>query len=115
MRALVLLFVSAALLVLSACQSTSPVPADQQLVLLHRQPPLYPFELRQAGITGEVEFEFFVETDGGVREVRIVRSTHPLFSEQVVAAVRLWKFQPEIKAGIPVRKRLVSSLAFSIP
>jgi TonB family protein len=114
MRLSFLLIATLAMAIFSSCESVSTALADQRLELLHREPPLYPSELDKSRITGRVDFEFFVESDGTVREVRIIKSTHPLFSEQTVAAVRQWRFRPEIKGGIPVRSRIVTYLEFGL-
>ncbi|HYC72555.1 MAG TPA: energy transducer TonB [Opitutaceae bacterium] len=67
-------------------------------------PPAYPFEMRRAGMAGEVDMMFTVLKDGSVADVKITRSSHREFEEPVRAAVRGWRFRalPD-NAGAPPR------------
>jgi TonB family protein len=90
------------LLAFAGCASgPTEEPLDKQPVAISRPPPQYPFELKQAGITGTVIVEFTIEKDGSVSHILIVRSPNPLFSAAVVAAVSKWKFEPGIRHGEP--------------
>ena len=61
--------------------------------------PQYPFEMRRAGIEGEVVVEFIVDTNGDVRNPFIVRSTQREFEAAAIQAVSKWKFRPGKKGG----------------
>lgn len=69
--------------------------------------PQYPFELRRAGISGEVVVRFIVDSNGNVREPYIIRSTNPAFEAPVLDAVLKWKFRPGEKGGAKVNTRNV--------
>jgi TonB family C-terminal domain len=57
--------------------------------------PKYPPLAMQARIQGTVTFDLSVDpSTGRVQQVNIVRG-HPLFREAVMAAARLWEFEPD--------------------
>ena len=63
--------------------------------------PSYPEMLRSAGIDGRVVVQFTVDTVGRVdmASVRILSSTHDLFTRSVLDALRRFRFQPAQVAG----------------
>jgi len=73
-------------------------------------PPQYPFELRNAGIEGEVVVEFIVDTNGHVRNPTIVRSTQREFEAAALQAIAKWTFRPGRKAGRIVNAGRVQQL-----
>lgn len=81
----------------------------------HRQPPVYPFDLRRDGVEGEALVEFVVGSDGRVRELSVVRATHVAFGESAANAVQEWRFDAAVKAGMPVDVKLQQRIAFSMP
>ena len=97
----------------SSCQSTPKIrPADRKVQLLLRVNPLYPYALAHAKVTGRVDLMFFVDSDGAVREVHILKSPYQEFSDETIAAVKQWKFLPAIELGVPVRKSLTTFIDF---
>jgi TonB family protein len=102
-------------LVVAGCTSTQQFGApDREPMPRLRLPPLYPFEMRRAGITGTVVFQFTVEPDGTVSDVTVLKSPDPSFSRATIAAVKKWIFSPAIKNGNPIRTRLETTLTFSL-
>jgi len=87
---------------------------DQPPVPRLRVQPIFPFELRRAGINGEVLVEFIVDTNGDVKNASAVRSTNPAFETPAIAAVMKWKFRPGRKDGRPVDIRIQQPLKFEI-
>jgi protein TonB len=87
---------------------------DQQPVVRARVPPQYPFEMRRAGITGEVLVEFIVDSNGDVRNAFAVRSTQREFETAAVQAVSKWKFRPGKKGGRSVNTRMQQPISFSL-
>lgn len=77
-------------------------------------PPQYPFEMRRAGITGEVLVEFIVDTNGDVRNAFAVRSSQREFETAAVQAVSKWKFRPGKKGGRAVNTRMQQPISFSL-
>jgi TonB family protein len=56
--------------------------------------PVYPFDLRAAGIVGEALIDFIVDVDGRVVNAFVLRATDARFGESALAAVRQWIFRP---------------------
>lgn len=76
--------------------------------------PQYPFEMRRAGITGEVTVGFIVTSSGEVVEAYVVKSSQREFEAPAVLAVSRWKFRPGRKGGRAVNTRMLVPIVFSI-
>ncbi len=72
---------------------------DQQPVPRYTAQPQYPFEMKRAGIEGEVVVEFIVDQEGNVRNPFVVRSTQREFDTPALQAIAKWKFKPGRKGG----------------
>ncbi len=79
----------------------NPEPVFKQL-------PVYPFDLRRAGIKGQVTVEFMVDSNGNVRDPHIVSSSNRGFDNAVLEGVLKWKFSPGKKGGVAVTTRSVT-------
>jgi protein TonB len=77
----------------------NPEMLDQKPVPIHQAKPIYPYDMRQKGITGSVTVDFIVDPEGNVRNTFAVRSTDPEFDASAVSAVSKWKFKPGRKAN----------------
>jgi TonB family protein len=75
--------------------------------------PHYAPALREAGITGLAFVEFEVGEDGRVAKI-IGAGGVPenLFNEAALLAVRMWRFQPAVFEGQPVRYRATQMVTF---
>jgi protein TonB len=91
-----------------------PSKLDQVPIPRVRVNPQYPFEMRRAGITGEVLVEFIVDSNGDVRNAFAVRSTQREFETAAVQAVSKWKFKPGRKGGRNVNTRMQQPISFSL-
>lgn len=76
--------------------------------------PVYPFEMRRAGITGQVIVGFIVDSSGNVREAYSIRSTHREFEQAAVQAVSKWRFRPGQKGGRAVNTKMQVPIVFNI-
>ena len=76
--------------------------------------PQYPFEMRRAGITGEVVVGFIVDSQGKAIEVYAVRSTQREFEAAAIQAVGKWTFRPGRKGGRAVNTRMQVPIVFSL-
>ena len=74
---------------------------------IFRPLPIYPFDLRRAGIEGQVTVEFIVDYLGNVRDPRVVSSSNRGFDNAVLDGVLKWKFSPGKKGGVAVTTRRV--------
>jgi protein TonB len=78
--------------------------------------PRYPENLRQAGIEGRVEIEFVVDERGRVdmNTVKVLESTHALFTAAVRNALAGMRFTPARVGGNPVRQFVRLPVVFKI-
>lgn len=83
---------------------------DQKPSPRTQMPPQYPFEMRNAGIEGEVAVEFIVDMNGNVRNPFVVRSTHREFEDAALQAISKWRFRPGRKEGRIVNAGRVQQL-----
>ena len=74
--------------------------------------PLYPSNLRAAGIAGEVTVTFVVDENGEVGTIQVLAASHPEFIEPTLRAVSRWRFEPGKREGRPVRFRMSVPLNF---
>lgn len=86
---------------------------DQIPVARVQPQPVYPYEMRRAGITGEVNVGFIVDSNGDVRDGYVISSTHREFEVPAVQAVSKWKFRPGRRSGKAVNTRMSVPIVFS--
>jgi len=86
---------------------------DQIPVARVQPQPIYPYEMRRAGITGEVNVGFIVDVNGDVRDAYVMNSTHREFEVPAVQAVSKWKFRPGRRGGKAVNTRMSVPIVFS--
>ena len=87
---------------------------DVQPKPAYQAPPIFPFELRRAGIGGEATVEFVIDADGAVRNATVLKSTHPAIGESAAEAVSQWKFEPAQKDGRAVATRTQVPIVFTL-
>lgn len=76
--------------------------------------PLYPFEAKREGRSGEVMVEFMVDESGRVHDPRVVTSSDRVFEEAAVRAVAKWQFEPGRRDGKIVRFRMSVPIVFRL-
>ncbi|MBI3884686.1 MAG: energy transducer TonB [Opitutae bacterium] len=76
--------------------------------------PNYPFEMRRAGVSGEVTVAFIVGSSGAVVEAYAVKSTQREFEAPAVQAVLKWQFRPGRKNGRAVNTRMQVPIVFNL-
>lgn len=89
-------------------QPRADVAATEPVVRQRRYPD-YPAALVQEGLKGQVIASFVVGAEGRPEDVRIERSTHPLFSKAVTDALKGWRFDPARSADgrvVPTRMKV---------
>jgi protein TonB len=93
-----------------------PVPVGGRInrpERVHYVAPEYPALARAARREGTVILEAVLDTDGRVREVRVLRSV-PLLDDAALEAVRQWRFTPTLLNGEPVPVVLTVTVVFSL-
>lgn len=78
---------------------------DQKPVPTFQPQPVYPFELKRAGISGEVTLGFIIDANGSVRDPYVIRATQREFEDAAIQGVLKWKFRPGKKGGVAVNAR----------
>lgn len=78
--------------------------------------PRYPEVLRQAGITGQVQMQYVVDTTGHVEpnSFKVMKSTHKAFEEPAREAILKGVFKPGRARGQPVRVLVQQAMSFKI-
>ena len=78
--------------------------------------PKYPEMLRTAGVTGEVQAQFIVDTTGRVQagSFKVLKTTHELFSTEVRKATACFRYLPAETGGKKVRQLVQQPFTFDI-
>ena len=76
--------------------------------------PVYPVDLATAGTEGSVVVSFIINAAGEVKNVKVVKSTHPGFEAAAVAAVEKWQFDPGSKGGRQVSTLVTQRISFDL-
>lgn len=76
--------------------------------------PQYPFEMRRAGISGQVVVDFIVDTNGLVHNAFAASSTQRDFEASAVQAVSKWRFRPGRKGGRAVNTHMQVPIVFTL-
>ncbi len=76
----------------------------------------YPDVLRAANVEGEVIAQFVVDTDGTVlpETLKILRSTHELFTNSVKLGLPALRFEPAMLGGKKVREMMQEPFTFTL-
>ncbi len=91
-----------------------PSMLDQQPQARFQAKPQYPFEMRRAGIAGEVVVDFIVDDKGDVQNAFALRSSQREFEAAAVQAVSKWKFKAGRKGGKEVPTHMQVPIVFTL-
>lgn len=75
--------------------------------------PIYPPDAQRARVQGTVILEAVIDTDGTVKQARVLRSA-PGLDESAVNAVRQWEYTPTIFNGVAVPVIMTVTVTFSL-
>lgn len=76
--------------------------------------PVYPMQMRMAGLEGRVTIDYIVTADGRVAAAQVVRSNNPWFERPALDAVMKWRFKPGRKNGRAVNTRVRQEFPFTL-
>lgn len=76
--------------------------SDRGALPLVRVEPQYPPQAAKRGLEGWVQLRFTVTTAGSVDGVAVVKSSNSVFERAAIEAVRKWKYEPQMQAGVAV-------------
>lgn len=74
----------------------------------------YPEVARRSGLQGSVTLGMLVDTDGTVKDVRVLRSDYDIFKRAAIEAARSERFQPAMREGRPVIVWVTESCHFQL-
>ena len=74
----------------------------QQAMILRQTAPIYPAELRQAGVTGTVSLAVVVGKDGKVQNIRVLSGQPMALAMAAIETVKQWVYKPTLLNGDPV-------------
>src|SRR6185295_27298 len=85
------------------------IGSGQGLSLLKRVEPAYPPAMQAARVEGTVILDATIERDGTVGDVKVLRSSGPMFERAAVEAVQQWRYSP-----IPFEGLLTVTVNFTL-
>ncbi|MBN1398272.1 MAG: energy transducer TonB [Bacteroidetes bacterium] len=78
------------------------VPYEKEPTVVRRVEPKYPELALRAGLEGNVFVKVWVDKEGKVRKVVLLKSDAPIFEEAAIAAAQQWVFTPAVMQKGPV-------------
>jgi TonB family protein len=96
-----------------AAQRTAVV-GEKTLERTEYVPPKFPAATRNRGISGWVELEFTVLTDGSTGDIVVTNSSpRKTFDASAITAVGQWRYRPVMRDGKPVEQRIAVRIRFA--
>lgn len=80
---------------------------------IYQGEPIFPPEMKRAGISGEVILQFWVRANGTTDNIKVLRSSNEAFNEPAIRAVRKWRFEPGEKNGEKVNSIVRVPMTFN--
>lgn len=77
-------------------------------------PPVYPYSMSRAAVTGSVTVQFVIDRNGDVRNAYVTESNNPWFERPALDAVMKWKFSPAEVDGKAVNTRVMQRIDFNL-
>jgi protein TonB len=90
------------------------VPFEKEPVLIQKVEPVYPEFAKKAGLEGTVYVNLWVDKQGKVREVKILKADSDIFIEPVKEAAMQWVFSPAMMKNGPVSVWVAVPFRFSM-
>lgn len=90
------------------------VPFEKEPVVIKRVEPIYPEMAVKAGMECTVFANLWVNKQGKVREVRIVKADNQMFVQPVIDAVKQWLFTPAMMKNGPVAVWIAVPFRFTL-
>ena len=82
-------------------------------VLIVRSDPVYPAIARRSHISGSVEVQFRISSEGRVYDVKSVKGW-PILAKAAIDAVATWRYEPARRNGIPVDSQMRTNFDFQL-
>jgi len=78
------------------------VPFEKEPTVVKRVEPAYPDGAKQSGIEGSVFAKLWIDKEGNVKDVVILKTPSDVFNAAVLAAAKQWVFTPAVMNSGPV-------------
>jgi TonB family protein len=86
-----------------------------QLEQTHYVAPQFPLAARTRAVSGWVDVQFIVKTDGSVDDIAVVGAEPAgLFEESATEAVHKWRYRPILRDGQPTTQRARVRVRFAL-
>ncbi|MGH8134330.1 MAG: energy transducer TonB, partial [Steroidobacteraceae bacterium] len=96
--------------------NVDPATLAARLKAVRREPPEYPQNALQRGVSGSVLLSFTVDTKGATRDIHIVQSTPAgVFDRSATSAVKHWRYAPVVVDGVAVEVPTRTLVRFVLP
>jgi protein TonB len=76
--------------------------------------PVYPADAKAAGVQGLVFLEAYIDTDGSVANLTVLRSPDDRLTQAALDAVSQWKYTPTRLNGAPVPVMMTVTVNFTL-
>lgn len=87
---------------------------DQEPRLITQIQPIYPSDMRGKKVEGKVTVVFVVDVEGKVSNPRAEDASHASFAKPAIDAIKKWKFEPAVRAGERVPKKMRIQIRFPV-
>ncbi len=99
----------------AATQHETEVVPAAALTLVKYTPPEFPRQAREKALTGWVDVQFLVLSDGSVSDVSVVGADPVgVFETPAMDAVRKWQYEPVMRDGKPINQRARVRVRFAL-
>ena len=83
--------------------------------IIHTENAAYTQAALKAGIHGYVYLKVTIGEDGSMHDVSVLSGLGYGLDESAVKALQIWKFEPALQDGIPIRSAVAVAFSFSPP
>lgn len=98
-----------------ATTKANEVVSSTSLRKLHHVDPAYPPVARSKDLSGWVDLELTVKTDGSIDDIVVTRADPPdIFDKAAIEAVRQWRYEPVQRDGKVVEQRTRLRIRFQL-
>ena len=82
-------------------------------MLVYKQAPVYPMDAKKAGVSGRVELQAIIGTNGLIKDLQVVSGPDAL-QQAALDAVKTWRYRPYLLNGDPVEVRTIVNVTFTL-
>ncbi|MCC6416305.1 MAG: TonB family protein, partial [Opitutaceae bacterium] len=96
-------------------EASASLPGKSPVRPVYRVVPEYPADAELVALSGEVVVEFVVGEKGEVRDAQVVQTSHSVFNDAAIKAIKQWAFIPARAQGQPKATRMQVPFVFKQP